>query len=293
MTVIMSLGEAIAQPFFRETTDFLANYKIRTDAMLSSAHLSTLARLKKAAVDRDDQITAKAAWCLETIGEIQDHFISAFQCMRSGKFVEAWGNFARCEVGIEFLTQHFDDKDVRFGINYIELYTNQFQELFNAGWGVSPEILIKRKLCSICHAPITPRSKCDHRPGEVYDGAMCVAQATDWELIAVALVPNPVQKTSVIFPHGNDDSRFYLLRFLMKALDSPWHGWTYQKEDRREHHPEFKNVGRNDKCPCGSGIKYKYCCIRKEFVFPHFQFTFEVQPQIAVPSYEYHRVQNC
>ena len=25
-----------------------------------------------------------------------------------------------------------------------------------------------------------------------------------------------------------------------------------------------KKIGRNDKCPCGSGKKYKYCCLRKE-----------------------------
>lgn len=260
--------------------------------MLSSAHLSTLAQLKKAAVDRDDQITAKAAWCLEMIGKIQDHFISAFQCMRSEMFVEAWGHFARCEAGLGFLTRHFCDKNFRFGVGYIGIYTNQFQELFNVGWGASPEILIKRQQCSICHNEMAPRSRCYHRPGEIYDGEMCVAEVTDSELIAVALVPNPVQKTSVIFPDGDDDDRFCLLRFLMKALDSPWHGWTYQKEERREYHPAFKNVGRNDKCPCESGIKYKYCCIRKEFVFPHFQFAFEVQPKIAVPLYEYHRVQN-
>ena len=24
-----------------------------------------------------------------------------------------------------------------------------------------------------------------------------------------------------------------------------------------------KKVGRNDKCPCGSGKKYKYCCLLK------------------------------
>ena len=23
---------------------------------------------------------------------------------------------------------------------------------------------------------------------------------------------------------------------------------------------DFSNVGRNDKCPCGSGKKYKNCC---------------------------------
>ena len=27
---------------------------------------------------------------------------------------------------------------------------------------------------------------------------------------------------------------------------------------------EFKKVGRNDKCPCGSGKKYKNCCLNTE-----------------------------
>lgn len=25
----------------------------------------------------------------------------------------------------------------------------------------------------------------------------------------------------------------------------------------------MKKIGRNDPCPCGSGKKYKYCCLNK------------------------------
>ena len=25
--------------------------------------------------------------------------------------------------------------------------------------------------------------------------------------------------------------------------------------------PEYENIGRNDRCPCGSGKKYKKCCL--------------------------------
>ena len=25
---------------------------------------------------------------------------------------------------------------------------------------------------------------------------------------------------------------------------------------------DYSNVGRNDKCPCGSGKKYKNCCMK-------------------------------
>jgi SEC-C motif-containing protein len=35
-----------------------------------------------------------------------------------------------------------------------------------------------------------------------------------------------------------------------------------QKEEETKISPpvQSKKVGRNDKCLCGSGIKYKYCC---------------------------------
>lgn len=34
----------------------------------------------------------------------------------------------------------------------------------------------------------------------------------------------------------------------------------------REHanDPKPRKIGRNEKCPCGSGKKYKYCCMNKD-----------------------------
>ena len=29
--------------------------------------------------------------------------------------------------------------------------------------------------------------------------------------------------------------------------------------------PERKKIGRNEKCPCGSGKKFKFCCLGKEW----------------------------
>ena len=31
------------------------------------------------------------------------------------------------------------------------------------------------------------------------------------------------------------------------------------KKDKSEEKSEFKKVGRNEKCPCGSGKKFKHC----------------------------------
>ena len=35
------------------------------------------------------------------------------------------------------------------------------------------------------------------------------------------------------------------------------HGWSYAKDIKEK---KFSGTGRNEKCPCGSGIKYKKCC---------------------------------
>ena len=37
----------------------------------------------------------------------------------------------------------------------------------------------------------------------------------------------------------------------------------WQRKLLAEFNNEFKKIGRNDPCPCGSGLKYKKCCLKK------------------------------
>ena len=37
-----------------------------------------------------------------------------------------------------------------------------------------------------------------------------------------------------------------------------------QDEDDEDPEPPQKKIGRNDPCPCGSGKKFKKCCLRKQ-----------------------------
>ena len=133
---------------------------------------------------------------------------------------------------------------------------------------MSPEFLYKDVRCSICDAKVTLRSDCGHELNEIYNGEMCIRVVKGAEILGIGLVDNPVQKYSVIFPNGDDDDRFTRLKYVASALNSPWDAWDYRKEERRQYHPAFKNLGRNELCACGSGLKYKKCCINEERVFP-------------------------
>ena len=52
-------------------------------------------------------------------------------------------------------------------------------------------------------------------------------------------------------------SVLYTSKIFEKMMDL-----VNNKENRKEN-IDYSNVGRNDKCPCGSGKKYKNCCMNK------------------------------
>ena len=75
-----------------------------------------------------------------------------------------------------------------------------------------------------------------------------------------------------------DSIEFTLFGDTIEEL-SRWHGFSEEYENRREqtledveadilvHEPyrnPFKGIGRNDRCPCGSGKKFKNCCLQSQ-----------------------------
>ena len=42
----------------------------------------------------------------------------------------------------------------------------------------------------------------------------------------------------------------------------PWGEWSHGEEGIRQFNKNLKNISRNNICPCGSGKKYKKCCLK-------------------------------
>ena len=268
--------QSMFQEALREYISNLVSYRGRGQSALPDEFYEMLSQVKGEFVSKDDQVAGKAVWCMETIGRIQDDFISVFLKIGEYNFKESWDLLSKCESSILALDPHFREIKEEFGIEHIRIHTKQLQELFPVKWGFSPGLLIKEKRCSVCNAKLTLNSGCEHRSGEIYDGEICHIEVTQMELLHISLVDNPAQKGTVIWPDEREAPQFTLLEYLNKALMSPWDAWSCEKEERRIYHPSFKNASRNARCPCGSPNKYKRCCLKKELVpeFPHFQFTF-------------------
>ena len=99
-------------------------YRKRLDILLPDTFWQSLRDKKSKATTNCDQKTAKLVWCLETIGRIQDHFLSAFLSIHKGEFMAAWYELERCEAELSFLNKHFSEQDNEFGIEHIRIHSN-------------------------------------------------------------------------------------------------------------------------------------------------------------------------
>jgi len=254
---------------------------------------SAILNNKKLAVDENNQDLAKEYWILQQVFEANKYFISAFRFMKDGKYYEGWCDLEKAELRIHFLSRHYDPTNNEYKIKFINEQIPRFQSIFPYKVFYSTELLEKKIQCSICDAVITPRKRCEHIQGDIYNGEMCSRHITDAEFLGIAIVQNPVHKYSVAFVSNEkgekrDQYNYSFLKYLLNRLQSPFEFWDVDMSPRMHPHSNFNYVGRNDKCPCGSGKKYKKCCLQESGVLlPHAEFILENMKKEDIGKIEY------
>lgn len=270
---------------------YLASPSVRKPGPCDPDYFARLAELKREAVANRDQTEAKAIWCLEQTLKTQEAYRDALAKLRDGQFYKGWCALERAEIELHFIESHKTRDWTSFKLDVIEEQVPKWQGLFPYRLFMSPEIVHVERRCSICDRVVLLRNPCGHRVGEIYDGEMCGHTITKVKLVGSALTDHPVQKYSVMFPTdpvtgGHMDNYDYaLVEYAIRAIKSDFDRWDVQRVTKRQPHYLFNHVGRNDPCPCDSGVKYKKCCLNEVGVLrPHVQFTFEQQPAADVPS---------
>lgn len=257
---------------------------------------SIIDELREEAVAVGDQENAKHIWCLEQILKIQHHYLSAYQMMKEDSFYDAWCMLENIEVGLNSLGKHYDLSLDEYRICFIDIHTQEFQELFPYTLYVSPGMIALNKTCSICGAKVSIRRSCGHEVGGIYDGKMCHRVIHDIKPIELSLVTDPVQKSSVVFIGGssngsigeNDRYDYSVVKYAIGGLKSPFDAWYSTITKVRHPHSYFSKVGRNDPCPCSSRKKYKKCCLKESGVLrPHREFHFSTPPPATLPEIVY------
>lgn len=82
--------------------------------------------------------------------------------------------------------------------------------------------------------------------------------ATQWKRLEIINAANDGQQGSVHFKaYYQEKNEWHLLEETSKFLFENGH-WFYHSGN---YQPQVLTPSRNDSCPCGSGKKYKKCCL--------------------------------
>jgi len=93
----------------------------------------------------------------------------------------------------------------------------------------------------------------DTRPGQ-----LTLEQGTEWKRLDILSASNDKKQGAVHFKaYYLEQKQWHLLEETSKFLYENDH-WFYHSGD---YQPQQLKPSRNDECPCGSGKKYKKCCL--------------------------------
>ncbi|WP_178944186.1 YecA family protein, partial [Paenibacillus odorifer] len=165
-----------------------------------------------------------------------------------------------------------------YNLKFTENIIKEYEKLFPYEYFTSRESIVKKESCSICGEINTIRKHCGHKVGKVYMGEMCSRIVEEFEILGFSIVTNPFDKYTVLFPQDKEYN-YFMLEKLMPNLKKPYDNWYV--DILKEKNPEYRDIGRNDLCPCSSGIKYKKCCLNSDSGYTdHHRITLLDNPNV-------------
>lgn len=261
-----------------EVEPIISDFKFRPKSSEAEKLAKRLSDLKSKFVNQDNQKAAKIIWFAEKSLEVRRNYSVAFSDLREGNYYEGWCKLARCEIALDFIDRHFSVEETPV-LGVIAENVKKLQSIFPYRIFFSPELIIEKQSCTICGEEVCIRSSCDHEVGEIYDGEMCGRRIEECKFLSISVVESPLQKYSVPFLKDPDTGErvdqydYSAIEYLFERISSRYDYWDVEIREEEVPHSEFQDVNGNEKCPCGSGDKYKNCCLKKSGVLKrHYEF---------------------
>ncbi|NLE04326.1 MAG: zinc chelation protein SecC [Crenarchaeota archaeon] len=253
-----------------------ANYLLKPDlSVFDSAILNSIIKKKNTFKICKNEKLANLGWLLENVYLVKRDYCKCFDYLHAKEYEKAWFLLDNIDVSLSLISDNFDNAEMeRYNLIFLRRQVHNLQKLFPYIFFISRECVIKKEKCSICGKENSLRSFCEHEPGKLYCGELCLMEVTDADLKSFAIVKNPADKYCILKPDGIGFNYFIIEYYLKesKGLFEP-----FDVIESFNLLPVFEKIGDNDLCPCGSGKKYQECCKGTEnekfkhieLVFPH------------------------
>jgi hypothetical protein len=180
------------------------------------------------------------------------------------QFAASWCSLQDA-LGLLRLIKRFSEIDISF----FESQLTELEHLYPYNVFFSVGMVVERFECSICGFDIDS-DECVHMQGHLYGGRMATAIVQNCvRFDHASLVTNPANKRCVV-QYEDTDEQFNVIRHLSNFIASKRcqisYLWSVRFSKRRLPNSEYRKIGRNERCFCGSGKKFKKCCMGKAHV---------------------------
>lgn len=221
--------------------------------------------IKEIAVENNDERLANAQYVFKEYFLLFCELIKYFNKLKSKDYRDSWNKLQECFEIIKDISK-FTDEENRFELPELYDLLLEYEALYPYKLFCSSEYVIEKATCSICGKSVLGLD-CPHIKGELYWGEPARHNITKIkEFQAIALVSHPEDKRCIIQmadENLSEAEKFKKLDSFLQLKLPFLQTFIIQSKTESRKDPKYKNIGRNDLCLCGSGKKFKKCCISK------------------------------
>jgi uncharacterized protein YchJ len=222
----------------------------------------------KIAVGEKDEKLANAQFVFKQYFLLFCNMLQYFGLLKKKEYKASWNKLQDCIDDAQYVGKFSHD---RLEVPQLLDLLRSYEMLYPYRVFASSEYIVTRSHCSICGKSMQSLA-CSHIVGNLYWGKPAIEMVDEIkEFQAVCLVSHPEDKRCIIEladDQGQDEIEKFIKIDKFLDLNLPiLQNFTINSviETRQK---EVEKVGRNDPCPCGSGLKFKKCC-GKELYYKH------------------------
>lgn len=230
--------------------------------------LGLFTQIREIAVSDDCEQLANAQFLFKKYFVLFSYLSQYFDLLIKKEFKQSWDKLQDCLDTIKYIGKFTDD---RLEVDDLYSLLTQYESLYPYKLFCSSEYVVSKSHCSICGKSMQSLA-CPHIRGNIYWGEPAVEVIDEIKTLhAVSIVKHPEDKRCTIW--AADDTRTEEEKFkklsLFLALQMPLlQQFTLTSKIELRTKEGLPSAGRNQKCPCGSGKKFKQCC-GKDMYYKH------------------------
>lgn len=200
--------------------------------------------------------------------KLLNNYVSYWKLLLSDKYSESWSTLQDVQSQLRIIYRFTEEPRPPI-LSHIERQCGELEKLYPYRVFFSSGIIKEDVECSICGKSIDS-FECEHIAGELYRGRRAYGIVKQIkQLDHVSIVTNPADKRCTV-QISDTSEQFKGVAYLANGLRNK------VLEPLSFSHLEFKKIkkiknemplaDRNEPCPCGSGKKFKKCCIDRSSI---------------------------